>query len=74
MTKDSPIFKLIEQFTFTMYDRNTLCESVDDLRMELFPRKVQLMEILPPTQAALITHLNRSVYQLGQHLTEKALL
>ena len=62
-TTYSPIFKVIEQFTSTMYDRNTLLWKFNDLRMDLSPHKVQLMETLPPTQAAFLTHVHWSVYQ-----------
>ena len=46
-----------------MYDKSTAFESVNSLRKDLFPRKVQMMQYLPPTQAALIQHTNRSLYQ-----------
>ena len=45
------MFEVIEQFTSSMYDRNTLYESVDDLRMDLSPYKVQPMKNLPSTLA-----------------------
>ena len=63
LSSESREFKVIEQFTCLMYDRNTSCEKVNDLRKDLFPRKVQMMQNLPPTQAALIQHTNRSIYQ-----------
>jgi len=52
-----------------LYDNSTRCESVNDLRMELFPNKVQLMHNLPPTQSALMQHINRCLYQSSILLT-----
>lgn len=63
MSLDSHLFKVIEQFTCFLYDHSTLCVNVNQQRKELFPRKVQMMQNLPPTQAALIQHTNRSLYQ-----------
>ncbi len=63
MSVDSPLFQVIEQFVCNLYDNTTLFGSVNDLRKDLFPRKVHMMPNLPPTQAALIQHTNRSVYQ-----------
>ena len=63
LTTESPFFELIEAFTCVLYDRSTTCEEVNDLRKDLFPRKVQRMQHLPPTQAALLQHVNRSMFQ-----------
>ncbi|KAG0720345.1 hypothetical protein GWK47_006835 [Chionoecetes opilio] len=59
----SPVFSVIEQFTCVMYDSTTQHSKVNDLRQELFPNRVKLMERLPPTQNALLQHVNRWVYQ-----------
>ncbi|KAG0710799.1 hypothetical protein GWK47_022057 [Chionoecetes opilio] len=59
----SPVFSVIEQFTCAMYDSTTQHNKVNDLRQELFPNRVKLMERLPPTQNALLQHVNRCVYQ-----------
>ena len=56
--------KVIEQFTSTMYDRNTLYhESANDLRMDLSSHKVQLMGNLTQTQAAFLPHVHCNAYQ-----------
>lgn len=59
----SPVFRLIEQFTCAMYDNTTHHSKVNYLRQDLFPNRVKLMERLPPTQNALLQHVNRCVYQ-----------
>ena len=63
LTTESPFFQLIEAFTCVLYDNSTTCEEVNDLRKDLFPRKVQRMQCLPPTQAALLQHVNSSMLQ-----------
>ena len=63
MSAISPQFELIEKFICKLYDRSSGSSSVNDLRRDLFPRKTPMMQNLPPTQAALIEHTNRSVYQ-----------
>ena len=59
----SPVFSVTEQFTCAMYDSTTQHSKVNDLRQELFPNRVTLMERLPPTQNALLQHVNRCLYQ-----------
>ena len=59
----SPVFSVIEQFTCAMCDSTTQHSKVNDLRQELFLTRVKLMERLPPTQNALLQHVNRCVYQ-----------
>ena len=60
----SPVFSVLEQFTCaTMYDSTTQHSKVNDLRQELFPTRVKLMERLSPTQNALLQRVNRCVYQ-----------
>jgi len=59
----SPVFSVLEQFTCAMYDSTTQHSKVNDLRQELFPTRVKLMERLSPTQNALLQRVNRCVYQ-----------
>ena len=59
----SPAFNVIEQCTCAMYDSTTQHSKVNDLRLELFPNTVKLMERLPPTQSALLP-----MYVPGQYL------
>lgn len=59
----SPVFRIIERFTCIMYDNTTPHVDVNELRQELFTRRVKMMEKLPPTQNALLQHVNRCLYQ-----------
>ena len=59
----SAAFKMIERFTCTMYDTTTSHVTVNDLRQEMFPTKVKMMEQRPPTQIALIQQVNPCLYQ-----------
>ena len=63
LTADAPSFRPIERFTCVLYERSSKCVEVNALRKDLFPRKVQHMTGLPPTQAALLEHVNRSLFQ-----------
>ncbi len=56
----SPTFGIVKRFTC---DNTTQHDKVNDLRQDLFTSKVKMMEKLPPTQSALLQHLNRSIYQ-----------
>lgn len=61
--ESSSAFKIIERFTCAMYDSTTPIVNVNALRQEMFTTKVKMMENLPPTQSALLHHVNRSLYQ-----------
>ena len=47
----SPAFNVIEQFTCAMYDSTTQHNKVNDLRLQVFPNMVKLMERLPSPHA-----------------------
>ena len=55
----------IERFVTLMYDRTSTEVNVNDARMKLFCRKGRALEAIPPTQAALLQHTKRAVYQAG---------
>ena len=61
----SAAFNMIERFTCTMYDTMTSHVKVNDLRLEMFPTRVKTTEQLPPTQSALLQHVNRCLYQVN---------
>ena len=63
MSISSPNFQIIQNFVCILYDSASSTREVNKLRMELFPRKISMMQKLPPTEAALIQHVNRSIYQ-----------
>ena len=60
-----PYFELIEQFIVLLYDRTTTHTSVNQARKELFAQKGRAIDLIPPTQAALIQHVKRTTYQAG---------
>jgi len=56
---------ILEKFVVTMYDRSSATDSIDVARLELLSRKQRSYDVIPPTQAALIQHNKRAVYQAG---------
>ena len=52
-----------------MYIKSSPLLKVNDARKEIFCKKNQSMENLPPTKNALIQHIKRSVYQTGIWVT-----
>ena len=46
-----------------MYASTTYYDKVNDLRQELFQKRGEMMEKLPPTETALLQHVNRCLYQ-----------
>ena len=60
-----PYCELIEQFIVLLYDRTTTHTSVNQARKELFAQKGRAIDLIPPTQAALIQHVKRATYQTG---------
>ena len=48
-----------------MYDRTSNQQSVKKARKELFTQKGRSIDALSPTQAALVQHIKRAVYQAG---------
>ena len=56
-------FAVIEQFVVYLYDRGNDDLIVNAARKNLFFRKGRTIENIPPTQAALLQHLLRSMYQ-----------
>ena len=58
-------FKLLERFCVILYDKTSSLQSVDEARKELFCQKNRTMELIPPTQNALLQHCNRVIYQAG---------
>ena len=62
-------FEIIQSFVCILYDSSSTTTKVNKLRMEFFPRKLAMMQKLPPTKAALIEHVNRSIYQANVWLS-----
>ena len=57
--------KLLERFVILLYDKTSMCTSINQLRKELFT-KGRSIEKIPPTSGALLQHDNRSLHQGGQ--------
>ncbi|KAG0725800.1 hypothetical protein GWK47_037891 [Chionoecetes opilio] len=55
----------LERFVVLLYDRTSTEEGVNQSRKQLFSKKGRAIDGLPPTQAALIQHTKRAVYQAG---------
>jgi hypothetical protein len=65
LSTSSDHFKKIERLTVILYDRTSALSSVNEARQELFCQKNRSMDIIPPTQDALLHHSQRAVYQAG---------
>ena len=46
-----------------MYDRTNSSETLDEARLHLFAQKEKQIEAIPPTEAALLQHTKRAIYQ-----------
>ena len=62
----------IERFVVLLYDRTSTKSLVNEARKQLFAQKGRPMEAIPPTQAALVQHIRRAIYQ-GIHCWGQAL-
>ena len=60
---ESEEFKLLEQFTILLYDKNSTEECINHARRELFSKKGRSLENIPPTKDALLQHIFRVIYQ-----------
>lgn len=63
----------IERFTVLLYDRTSRLTTVNEARQELFSKKARTLENIPPTQASLLQHIKRAVFQ-GCYIWGQALL
>ena len=52
------------QFIVLIYDRNSSLDSVNEARKQLFTQKGRIIDGLPPTQAALLQHIERVLTKL----------
>ena len=55
--------ELLERFMALMYNRTSEATEVNDARRQLFTQKSRTLENIPPTQAALKQHINRTCCQ-----------
>ena len=59
-----PSVKVIQQFVIIMYSKH-LSLDVNHARIDMFFKKKQDIEKIPPTSNALLQHAKRAVYQTG---------
>ena len=57
-----PVMSMLEIFVVLMYDKTSDQVSVNARKL-LFTQKSHSLENLPPTQAALVQHIKRAIYQ-----------
>lgn len=57
--------RVIEEFVVIMYDRSSSTDRVDEARFDLFARRQKPYNSIPPSRAALVQHVKRSVLQAG---------
>ena len=62
---DDACMSVIERFVILMYDRTNSLTEVSEVRQELFSKKARSLENIPPTQASLLQHAKRAVFQGG---------
>ena len=62
---DDTYMGVIERFVTLLYDRTSSLRKVNEVRQELFSRKGRSLESIPPTQASLVQHVKRAVFQGG---------
>ena len=65
--------KSLQRFVVLMYSRTSSLSSVNEARQALFAQGTRTIQNIPPTEAALIEHIKRAVYQ-GGHVWGQALV
>ena len=60
-----PHFKLLDRYTFIIYDKTRHSGSINEARRELFCQKNKTMEHIQPTQDSLLQQSKRVAYQSG---------
>ena len=58
-------FAVLERFTISLYDCTSTLVNIDQAWQEMFARKGCARDAIPPTRAALLQHIKRTVYQGG---------
>ena len=58
-------FKLLERYTFVIYDKTSHSGSINEARRELFCQKNKTMEHIQPTQDSMLQQSKRVAYQSG---------
>ena len=58
-------FAVLEGFVVLMYNRSSLCTTVNAPRRQIFTKKGRPVDGLPPTNDAFLQHTRRATYQAG---------
>ena len=62
--KDEDV-KKFERYTILLYDRTSSRSNINEIRKDLYTKKLRDIEHIPPTKAALIEHIKRCAYISG---------
>ena len=65
ITLEMDKFKVIQRFVVLMYAKTSDLLTVNSERMDMFFKKNQNLDIIPPTENALLQHCKRAIYQTG---------
>ena len=60
--------RILETFVTTLCDRSSDSTRVNAARLELVARKQRQYEAIPPTQAVLMQHTKRAIYQASWYM------
>ena len=65
ISEESNVFKVIQRFVILMYARSSDFLDINAARMDMFFKKNQNLENVPPSKNALLQHTKRAIYQTG---------
>ena len=63
MNLDSIHMERLEKFTVMMYSKTSNASCVNEARQQLFSQGTRTLDMIPPTQQALLQHILRALYQ-----------
>ena len=62
---DDTYMGVVERFVTLLYDHTSSLRKVNEVRQQLFSRKGRSLDSIPPSQASLVQHVKRAVFQGG---------
>ena len=65
ISEESNVFKVIQRFVILMYARSSDFLDINTARMDMFFKKNQNLENVPPSKNALLQHTKRAIHQAG---------
>ena len=54
---------VIQRLVVVMYERTSSASSVNEARLQLFAHRGREIDVIPPTEAALLQHKKTAIYQ-----------